>query len=93
MCRAAEGRPGARDLRALCVAVAALRNLGFAGLDLQEIDESRARSPAERMAQEGAALLAAAPAGAGLLVVFDERGRAASSADFARCWRASEIGA
>lgn len=63
--------------------IAALRNLGFAGLDLQEIDESKARSPAERMAQEGAGLLAAAPAGAGL-VVFDERGRAASSADFAR---------
>jgi 23S rRNA (pseudouridine1915-N3)-methyltransferase len=63
--------------------IAALRNLGFAGLDLQEIDESKARSPAERMAQEGTALLAAAPAGAGL-VVFDERGRAASSADFAR---------
>ncbi|MBY6242304.1 23S rRNA (pseudouridine(1915)-N(3))-methyltransferase RlmH [Methylosinus sp. Sm6] len=63
--------------------VAAMRNLGFAGLDLQEIDESRARSPAERMAQEGAGLLAALPAAAGL-IVFDERGRAASSADFAR---------
>jgi 23S rRNA (pseudouridine1915-N3)-methyltransferase len=63
--------------------IAALRNLGFAGLDLQEIDESKARSPAERMAQEGAGLLAAAQAGAGL-VVFDERGRAATSADFAR---------
>ncbi|ATQ69603.1 MULTISPECIES: 23S rRNA (pseudouridine(1915)-N(3))-methyltransferase RlmH [Methylosinus] len=63
--------------------IAALRNLGFAGLDLQEIDESKARTPAERMAQEGAALLAATPAGA-RLVVFDERGRAASSVDFAR---------
>jgi 23S rRNA (pseudouridine1915-N3)-methyltransferase len=63
--------------------IAALRNLGFAGLDLQEIDESKARSPAERMAQEGAGLLAAVQAGAGL-VVFDERGRAATSADFAR---------
>jgi 23S rRNA (pseudouridine1915-N3)-methyltransferase len=63
--------------------IAAMRNLGFAGLDLQEIDESKARGPAERMAQEGSALIAAVPAGAGL-VVFDERGRAASSADFAR---------
>jgi 23S rRNA (pseudouridine1915-N3)-methyltransferase len=63
--------------------IAAMRNLGFAGLDLQEIDESRARSPAERIAQEGSALLAAVPAGTGL-VVFDERGKAASSADFAR---------
>jgi 23S rRNA (pseudouridine1915-N3)-methyltransferase len=63
--------------------VAAMRNLGLAGLDLLEIDESRARSPAERMAQEGSAMLAALPVGAGL-VVFDERGRAATSADFAR---------
>lgn len=63
--------------------IEAMRNFGLAGLDLKEIDESKARSPAERMAQEGEALLAALPAGAGL-VAFDERGKAASSADFAR---------
>lgn len=62
--------------------VAAMRNLGLAGIDLLEIDESRAKNPAERMAREGEALLAALPAG-GQLIVFDERGTAASSADFA----------
>ncbi|WP_036291122.1 23S rRNA (pseudouridine(1915)-N(3))-methyltransferase RlmH [Methylosinus sp. PW1] len=62
--------------------VAAMRNLGLAGLDLLEIDESRARNPAERMAQEGDGMLAALPAGA-RLVVFDERGKPASSVDFA----------
>jgi 23S rRNA (pseudouridine1915-N3)-methyltransferase len=62
--------------------VAATRNLGLAGLDLLEIDESRARNPAERMAQEGDGMLAALPAGA-RLVVFDERGKPASSVDFA----------
>lgn len=63
--------------------IESMRNLGLAGLDLKEIDESRARSPAERVAQEGDAILAALQAGAGL-VAFDERGKAASSADFAR---------
>ncbi len=63
--------------------IEAMRNLGLVGLDLKEIDESKARSPAERMAQEGDAILCAAQAGAGL-VAFDERGKPASSADFAR---------
>jgi len=72
-----------RDLYARYAArVAAMRNLGLTGLDLLEIDESRARNPVERMAQEGECLLAALPAGA-KLTVFDERGTAASSADFA----------
>jgi 23S rRNA (pseudouridine1915-N3)-methyltransferase len=59
-----------------------MRNIGLDGLDLKEIDESRARSAAERIAQEGAALSAALPKDAGL-AVFDERGRAADSAAFA----------
>lgn len=63
--------------------ITAMRSLGLAGLDLKEIDESKARSPAERMTQEGDAILAALPAGAGL-VVFDERGKPASSTEFAR---------
>lgn len=63
--------------------IEAMRNLGLAGLDLKEIDESKARSPAERMAQEGDAIVAALQVGAGL-VAFDERGKAAGSADFAR---------
>jgi len=62
--------------------IAALRNLGLDGLDLKEIDESKARSDPERKAQEGAGLLRALPQGAGL-AVFDERGVAATSRDFA----------
>jgi 23S rRNA (pseudouridine1915-N3)-methyltransferase len=62
--------------------IASLRNLGLEGLDLKEIDESKAKSSAERMAREGAELLASLPDGAGL-VVFDERGKAAASVDFA----------
>jgi 23S rRNA (pseudouridine1915-N3)-methyltransferase len=63
--------------------IGSFRGLGLDGLDLKEIDESRARNPEERKAQEGAAMLAALSSGAGL-VLFDERGRAASSIDFAR---------
>lgn len=62
--------------------VAALRRIGLEGLDLREIDESRAKSPAERMAREAEEMLGHLPADAGL-VVFDERGRAADSAAFA----------
>lgn len=62
--------------------IASLKRLGLEGLDLKEIDESKATSPAERMAREGAAVLAALPDGA-RLVVFDERGRAADSVAFA----------
>jgi 23S rRNA (pseudouridine1915-N3)-methyltransferase len=63
--------------------IAALRRLGLEGLDLREIDESKAKSPAERMAREGAEMLALVPPDAGL-ALFDERGRAADSAAFAR---------
>jgi len=63
--------------------IEAMRNLGLDGLDLKEIDESKARSAPERMAREGDALLAALAADAGL-VVFDERGEPAASADFAQ---------
>lgn len=62
--------------------VAVFRRLGLEGLELKEIDESKAASPAERMAREGAALLAALPAEA-RLAAFDERGRAITSAGFA----------
>lgn len=63
--------------------IEAMRALGLDGLDLKEIDESRARDAAARIAQEGEALLAALPAGA-VLAAFDERGKAASSQDFAQ---------
>lgn len=62
--------------------VTALRRLGLEGLELKEIDESKAASPAERMVREGAALLAALPDEA-RLAAFDERGRATTSAGFA----------
>lgn len=62
--------------------IAAMRQMGLDGLDLKEIDESKARSPAERMAREGEGLLGALPAEA-RLAVFDERGKAADSPAFA----------
>ena len=58
------------------------RNLGLQGLEVKEVSESRARAVAARVGEEGAALLAALPAEA-TLAIFDERGEAASSADFA----------
>lgn len=60
-----------------------LRHIGLDGLDLKEIDESGARASNQRKAQEGAQLLAALPAGAGL-AVFDERGALATSLDFTK---------
>ncbi|ARN79891.1 23S rRNA (pseudouridine(1915)-N(3))-methyltransferase RlmH [Methylocystis bryophila] len=62
--------------------IADLRNLGLQGLEVKEISESRARAAAQRIAEEGAALLTALPEGA-TFAVFDERGEAASSAGFA----------
>jgi len=63
--------------------IASMRHLGLDGLDVKEIPESRARAAPAKIAEEGAALLAALPAEA-RLAVFDERGPAASSADFAK---------
>ncbi len=62
--------------------VAALRRIGLEGLDLTEIDESKAKSPAERMAREGEEMLARLPSDSAL-VVFDERGKPADSVAFA----------
>ncbi|MGE5388067.1 MAG: 23S rRNA (pseudouridine(1915)-N(3))-methyltransferase RlmH, partial [Hyphomicrobiales bacterium] len=62
--------------------IAALRRIGLEGLDLKEIDESKAKNPVERMAREGEETLALLPAEAGL-VVFDERGKAFDSPAFA----------
>ena len=58
------------------------RGVGFASVDLREIDESRARRPDERRAEEGAAILAAVPKG-GALVLLDERGPSATSEEWA----------
>jgi Predicted SPOUT methyltransferase len=49
------------------------RGAGLAGVDLREIGESLARRPDERRAAEGAAILAAMPKGAALILL-DERG-------------------
>lgn len=59
------------------------RPLGLGPCDMVEIAESAARRAEDRMAEEGAALLAALPPGAGL-VALDPRGRNLSSPDFAQ---------
>jgi 23S rRNA (pseudouridine1915-N3)-methyltransferase len=58
------------------------RGVGIAGVDLREIDESRARRPEDRREEEAAAILAAAPAGA-VLAALDERGASPTSAEWA----------
>jgi 23S rRNA (pseudouridine1915-N3)-methyltransferase len=59
------------------------RNLGFRGLDIHEIPESRAREPAARIAEEAAAISAAIPENS-VLVTLDARGENIESAAFAR---------
>jgi 23S rRNA (pseudouridine1915-N3)-methyltransferase len=64
------------------------RGLGFAGLDLVELPESRARRDDDRRAEEASGLLE--KAGSSVLVVFDERGKSPSSealAERIRRWR------
>jgi 23S rRNA (pseudouridine1915-N3)-methyltransferase len=62
------------------------RSLGFSGVTLVEIDESRSRDVAERRRDEARALLSNIRAGT-FLVALDERGRATTSADFAKAMR------
>src|SRR3982074_2344010 len=59
------------------------RKLGFRGLEIHEIAESRARDAGTRMAEEAAAISAAIPAKS-VLVALDERGENIDSATFAR---------
>ena len=59
------------------------RKLGFRGLDIHEIPESRAREAPARIAEEAAAISAAIPDGA-VLVTLDERGDNIDSATLAR---------
>jgi 23S rRNA (pseudouridine1915-N3)-methyltransferase len=59
------------------------RKLGFRGLRVHEISESRARDAATRMAEEAAAILALLPEKY-VLVALDERGENLDSASFAR---------
>ena len=70
------------------------RRLGFRGLDIHEIPESRAREAAARIAEEGAAIASLIPDGAAV-VALDERGEAIDSASFARHlgrWRDESVG-
>ena len=59
------------------------RKLGFRGLEIHEIGESRARDPATRISEEAAAISAAIPEKS-VLVALDERGDNVDSAAFAR---------
>jgi 23S rRNA (pseudouridine1915-N3)-methyltransferase len=59
------------------------RGLGYCGPDLREIDESRARRPEDRKAEEARNIRATLGVGTPFLL-FDETGDTISSADFAR---------
>jgi 23S rRNA (pseudouridine1915-N3)-methyltransferase len=59
------------------------RKLGFRGLEIHEIPESRARDAATRIAEEATAISAAIP-DKSVLVALDERGDNIDSAAFAR---------
>src|SRR4051812_7691301 len=59
------------------------RKLGFRGLDIHEIPESRARDAATRIAEEAAAISALIPEKA-IVVALDEHGSSVDSAAFAR---------
>ncbi|WP_456866560.1 23S rRNA (pseudouridine(1915)-N(3))-methyltransferase RlmH [Bradyrhizobium sp. USDA 4503] len=59
------------------------RKLGFRGLEIHEIAESRARDTAARIAEEAAAISALLPE-KHALVALDERGKSIDSATFAR---------
>jgi len=63
-------------------AQALARSVGLTGVEAREIDESRARRPEDRKAEEARAVLALLPDDA-RLVVLDERGRSLTSPDFA----------
>jgi 23S rRNA (pseudouridine1915-N3)-methyltransferase len=70
------------------------RKLGFRGLDIHEITESRARDAATRMAEEAAAILAAIPEKSAV-VALDQRGDNIDSAAFARHlgrWQDQQVG-
>jgi 23S rRNA (pseudouridine1915-N3)-methyltransferase len=59
------------------------RKLGFRGLDIREIPESRARDAPARIAEEAAAISALVPQNS-VLVTLDERGDNIDSAGLAR---------
>jgi 23S rRNA (pseudouridine1915-N3)-methyltransferase len=69
------------------------RKLGFRGLDVHEIPESRARDAGSRIAEEAAAISAAIPPKS-VMVALDERGENIDSSVFARHlgrWRDDQV--
>lgn len=69
------------------------RKLGFRGLEVHEIPESRARDAGSRIAEEAAAISAAIPPKS-ILVALDERGDNIDSSAFARHlgrWRDDQV--
>jgi 23S rRNA (pseudouridine1915-N3)-methyltransferase len=58
------------------------RSAGVAGIDLREVDESRARRPQDRREGEAAAIIAATPPGSAL-VALDEGGDSTTSEEWA----------
>jgi 23S rRNA (pseudouridine1915-N3)-methyltransferase len=73
-----------RDLadRYMARAAAGARAVGIAAVEAREFEESRARRPEDRKAEEGRALRAAIPPGA-RIIALDERGGALTSEKFA----------
>ena len=68
------------------------RKLGFRGLDVHEVAESRARDAGQRTREEAAAILALAPGE--MMVALDEKGKSIGSAAFAEHlgrWRAESV--
>src|SRR4029077_5037996 len=69
------------------------RKLGFRGLEIHEITESRARDAARRIAEEAAAISALIPEKY-VLVALDERGKSIDSTAFAEQlgrWREDQV--
>ncbi len=73
-----------RDIesRYLARAAAGARGVGLTGVELREVEESRARRPEDRRADEARLLRPLASPGA-RLVLLDERGKQATSEQFA----------
>ena len=63
-------------------AIASARSAGLTGVEARELDESRARRPEDRKAEEARAIRALVPAGA-RLILLDERGKSLTSEVFA----------
>ena len=63
-------------------AQASARSVGLTGVEMREADESRARRPEDRKAEEARLLTTNIPAGA-RLIVLDERGKTMGSEAFA----------